>query len=539
MGRWVRRIAVALAAAVVLLNAGGIMTVRLQAGVERRPAPEELLAPLPFRVDLEPVRIPSADGVQLDGWFMPGSPAGPVAKRASVLVLPGSGMAGHPDAALKYGPMLTEEGYNVLSFSYRGRGHSTGSTRNGVLLGLESLIDDANAALAYLRARPGIGDQPVAALGCSLGTGVALGLAARTDDLRALILDSPWAEFVSSQESQAELGGRGWHNRIPFFWHLLRWWASVAFQLDVDQTEPMKLLAETGRVPLFLIHRTEDPVLHAREAERLYAHASGPKQIWLVPGRGHCDARYAAEPEFPEQVRAFLRQHLRGGESPGFSVSQVDRQEREMVVTVTNQTGRRLPLAATMHRPGRREAPQEYKLWLEASAQPQGYLLPITSPPEFISVLRRYHAQDRGPTWTEDLTPDAQAWRKMGEAESFAARGEVWEGRWAYEAAQRLAPNNSRVHYETGVYLFSHGWYTEASDAFTKALLAPLPPPQAGPDPREWQALSLVYVGRIFDLKDDRRSALGSYRQAKEFGIPSADALADEGIKSPYRAKGG
>lgn len=452
-----------------------------------------------------------------------------------MLVLPGSGMSGHPESALKYGPILVEEGYNVLAFSYRGRGKSSGSTRNGILLGLESLIEDGQAALAYLRSRQGIGNQPVAALGCSLGTGVALGLAAETHDLKAIMLDSPWADFVGSQESQAGLSGRGWHNRIPFFWHLLRLWASVAFQVDVDKTEPVNLLGRAGPVPLFLVQRTEDPVLDARQAEELHRRASGPKELWLVPGRGHCDARYAAEPEFREQVRNFFGRHLMGGFPPGFVVESVARQEREMVVTVTNRTGQRLPLAATMHRPERREPAQEFKVWLEASPQPQGYLLPIASPPEFVSVLRHYKVQDRGPSWAEELTAEAQALRKIGEAETWAAKGEKWEARWAYEAAQKLAPDSARVHFETGAYLMSRGWMDEAADAFFQCLTAPLPPPQPGPDPREWKALCQIYVGRIFDLRDDRRSAVGAYRQAKEYGIPSASLLADEGIRLPYR----
>jgi pimeloyl-ACP methyl ester carboxylesterase len=511
----------------VLFNLGGILLVRMVAPPGRTPTREEQLEPVPFQVEFERVSIPSG-GEQMEAWYMPGSMAGLAARRASILLLPGSGMSGHADEALQYGPILTAAGYNVLAFSYRGQGRSTGTTRNGILLGLDGLIDDAHAALTYLRSRPDVGSQPVGAFGCSLGTGVALGLAARGHDLQALVLDSPWSDFVSSQQTRSG----PWYTHIPGFWNLIEFWAGAAFQVDTGKTEPENLLRQAGDVPLFLLHRTADTVLNARQSERLYASATGPKQLWLVPGHGHCDEGYAADPEVRDQLAAFFGQYLLGRQGPGFVLGTVEPRNRELSVNITNQAESRLPLALTVLRPDKGEPPQEFRVWLEPGAQSQGYLIPIGSPPEVVSVLRHYRAQDRGPSWVEDLTPEAQAWRKLGDADGLAEQGKATEAVAAYKEAEALS-DTPRVHLLAGAYFLNQRLLDDASDAFFKTLSAPAPP-QPGIDPREWRALATVYTGRVYDLRGDRTSALVSYNRAKQFEVPDATYWADAGLDKPY-----
>ncbi len=511
----------------MLFNLGGILLVRMVAPSNRTPTRESQLEPVPFQVEFERVSIPS-NGARLEAWYMPGSMAGLAARRASILLLPGSGMSGHANEALQYGPILTAAGYNVLAFSYRGQGRSTGTARNGILLGLDDAIDDAQAALAYLRGRSEVGLQPVGAFGCSLGTGVALGLAARSHDLQALVLDSPWSDFVSSQQSKPW----PWYTRILGFWNLIEFWAGAAFQVDVSRAEPVNLLRQAGEVPLFLLHRTADPILHARQSEQLFARAKGPKQLWLGPGHGHGNGGYAADPEVRDQLAAFFGQYLLGQPGPGFVLGTVEPRNRELLVNVTNQTQSRLPLALTFIRPDKGEPPQEFRGWLRPGAQSQGYLVPIASPPEAISVLRHYRVQDRGPQWVEELTPEAQAWRKLGDAALFAEEGKAPEAVAAYKEAEALS-DTPRVHFKAGSYFLDQRLLDDASDAFFKAISAPAPP-QPGIDPREWRALATVYLGRLYDLRGDRTSAIVSYNRAKQFEVPDATYWADAGLDKPY-----
>src|SRR6184192_610535 len=49
-------------------------------------------------------------------------------------------------------------------------------------------------------------------------------------------------------------------------------------------------------------------------------------------------------------------------------------------------------------------------------------------------------------------------------------------------------------------------------------------------------ALSYIYLGRIFDLQEDREAALGHYRAALNAGaaLPEAKAAAERGIQQAY-----
>jgi uncharacterized protein len=84
--------------------------------------------------------------------------------------------------------MFTARGYGLLAVSYRGYGGSTGSpTRCG-------LMQDSEAAYQEARAR-GYAGEHIILMGASLGTGIAIALAA-THEAAALVLG---ALFVSAQ----------------------------------------------------------------------------------------------------------------------------------------------------------------------------------------------------------------------------------------------------------------------------------------------------------------------------------------------------
>ncbi len=89
----------------------------------------------------------------------------------------------------------------VLVFDYRGYGRSEGSpTAKGVLA-------DARAARAWLAKRTGVSERDVILAGRSLGTGVAVDLAAR-DGAKALLLVSPSHRYRMSRRFIIRLSRR-------------------------------------------------------------------------------------------------------------------------------------------------------------------------------------------------------------------------------------------------------------------------------------------------------------------------------------------
>lgn len=123
----------------------------------------------------------TADGLELEAWFLPGGDEGPGAGYA-VLVLPGN--AGNRLGRAGLAEELGARGFAVLLLDYRGYGGNPGDPSE------EGLAADADAAVAAL-AREGFDRDRRIYLGESLGTGVATGLAARTAPA-GMVLRSPF-----------------------------------------------------------------------------------------------------------------------------------------------------------------------------------------------------------------------------------------------------------------------------------------------------------------------------------------------------------
>jgi uncharacterized protein len=257
----------------------------------------------------EDVSFETADGLRLQGWFVPGAVDSPAPPRPRSVTLPegappqvGEGEAhpkvGEGEAHLNPGPAvlvcngnggdrsmraalaaaLSRMGLAVLLFDYRGYGGNPGSPSE------EGLADDARAALAYLAGRPEVDPGRVAYLGESLGAAVALRLAVERPPA-ALVLRSPFA-------SLAEVGRR----HYPFL--------PVSLLLR-DRYDSAALV---GRLtaPLLVVAGSRDRIVPASHSRRLFAAAPEPKRLVVLDGADHNDHDLHAGPRLVGELRAFL-----------------------------------------------------------------------------------------------------------------------------------------------------------------------------------------------------------------------------------------
>ena len=96
-----------------------------------------------------------------------------------------SGGGGDIRGTISHAKMLVRHGYGVLLFGGRGTGNSEG-TVNSYGWGREK---DAAAALDYLATRDDVQPGRVGALGLSTGADMAIDIAARRDDVNAVVAD--------------------------------------------------------------------------------------------------------------------------------------------------------------------------------------------------------------------------------------------------------------------------------------------------------------------------------------------------------------
>jgi len=218
--------------------------------------------PARMGVRADDVSVTTADGLRLHGWFMP------AAGQAKATVLHLHGNAANIRNHLPLVSWLPARGYNVLMIDYRGFGLSEGKPS------LDGIVDDAAAALAYLRTRSDVDATRLIVFGQSIGGATALRMLARdSDGIRLAVIDSAFASYRGIARDATAGGPLG-----PIA-------ALTSGVLPGPDKDPLTAL-KSIRVPLVFVHGARDSIIAAVNSERLHAAAPG-SQHWSVPDAMH------------------------------------------------------------------------------------------------------------------------------------------------------------------------------------------------------------------------------------------------------------
>lgn len=194
--------------------------------------------------------LTTADGEKVICWHVPAKPG-----HAVVIYFPGNGdfLAG----SVSRFRAITADGTGLVALSYRGYAGSTGQpSERGLLL-------DAAAAYDFTAAR--YGADRIVVWGFSLGSGVAVALAAGQPVVK-LILEAPYTSIVDVAGSRFRL--------VP-----VRWLVRDQFRSD------QRIAHVTA--PLLIMHGGRDSTISIGLGERLFALAHEPKQFVRFPEGGH------------------------------------------------------------------------------------------------------------------------------------------------------------------------------------------------------------------------------------------------------------
>ena len=234
--------------------------------------PSRELAATPAAIGLryEALRLPTGDGEELDGWFVPAGE-----ERAVLLFLHGN--AGNISHRLESLRIFHELGLSVLIFDYRGYGRSTGRPSE------QGTHQDARAAWRPLVDERGVPAERVLLFGRSLGGAVATRLAVEHPP-RGLILEST---FRSVPDLAAEL-----YRFLP-----VRMLARIAY--------PVEDMLPAVHAPVLVIHSRGDEIIPFHHGQALHAAANPPKELLELDG-GHNPAFLVSEPRYVAGLRAFL-----------------------------------------------------------------------------------------------------------------------------------------------------------------------------------------------------------------------------------------
>jgi dipeptidyl aminopeptidase/acylaminoacyl peptidase len=222
----------------------------------------------------EEFTLAAADGTRLHGWLVR-----PREPQPAPLVLYFGGNAEEVSWMLEAvgNPARGETpGVAWLLVNYRGYGASEGKPSE------RALVADALALHDRARQLPGIDAGRLFVFGRSLGSGVAVALAAQRAP-HGVILVNPY-------DSLGAVAGH-YYPYLPVNWMLKHRFDSIAH-------------APALRAPLLCLIAERDEVIPPVHGERLYEAWGGPKRKLLLAGAGHNDTDMA--PGFWPEVRAFL-----------------------------------------------------------------------------------------------------------------------------------------------------------------------------------------------------------------------------------------
>lgn len=249
-----------------------------------------------YTLQPEFVRFTATDGVTLSGAFIRGR------QRATLLLLHGYGHS--KVQLLPQAKLLHDAGFNVFLFDFRGSGESGGDF---ITFGEEEQRD-LTGAVRYLHSRSDVDHQHLGIFGYSMGGSVALLKGSELPEVKAIAVDSSYAEFRSLIEGNF----RAYLGRMPFFplGTLVLYIIKVRTGAYLHDVRPWQAAKKISNIPLLIIHGTKDATVPVWDAMRVQASAQGPTELLLVQGAGHTTTYATAGQKYSRKLVDFFSTHL-------------------------------------------------------------------------------------------------------------------------------------------------------------------------------------------------------------------------------------
>jgi dipeptidyl aminopeptidase/acylaminoacyl peptidase len=246
---------------------------------------------LPFRS----ARIATANGKRLFAWFIP-PPDGAVAPAVAMM----HGWGGNAEHMLPFAQLFHREGYGVLLLDARNHGRSEADGFSS----MPRFAEDLGHGLNWLARQPEVDPNRLLLLGHSVGAGAALLLAARRNDLVAVVSVAAFAHPGELMRRQMRA------HHVPYYplgW-LVLCFVERTIGVRLGDIAPINTVARV-RCPVLLVHGAEDAAVPPADAQRIFAkRRDGRTELAVIPGADHNSGD--AITAHGEVLLEFLRRYL-------------------------------------------------------------------------------------------------------------------------------------------------------------------------------------------------------------------------------------
>ena len=263
------------------------------------------LSPLDLDLDFREMTFAVRDAhrggnLSLSGWWIPAANA---QGRCAILL---HGYADAKIGAIAWAPTWHALGFNVLALDLRAHGQSEGRHTTAGYLERH----DVAQVIAQLREQYPQATERIVLFGVSLGAAVALAAANAGAQVDALVLESPFADYVHAATTHAARMGTP-----AFVMPAALWIARVISGADFSAVKPSKMLRAL-RLPVMVIHDDADNFVRRDDAEQIEAIVRaretkyGPAIFWRVANAEHLLALTVDPDEYARRIGAFIEAAL-------------------------------------------------------------------------------------------------------------------------------------------------------------------------------------------------------------------------------------
>lgn len=287
---------------VLVAIAYGGVSYLIASGVTKAERKEQKDNPSLHGLQFEDVQFVSRRGdVDLSGWYIPGPSQGP-----TLIFVHGIDSTRSGDNALGLAARLVARGFSVLMFDLRAHGSSGGEKASG---GYQEQYD-VLGAFDFLVKR-GVQPERIGVLGFSMGAGTSVLALAEEPRIRALAVDSPYANAADliTQETARKTVFPKW--MVPAFIPGAKLAARLVFDIDLSALTPERAVKRLD-FPILVIHGTDDKRIPVEHGVRVHLAAHRESVLWLAPGVEHVDAFLTYPEDYVNRVAAYFKGRLGG-----------------------------------------------------------------------------------------------------------------------------------------------------------------------------------------------------------------------------------
>lgn len=263
---------------------------------EKKPIEE---VPSDYGMEYDDIEFLSDDGeTELSGWVIHPE------EEAQMTVIFGHGYKGNryedhiPFFEIADG--LLDRGYRVVFFDFRYAGESGGDMST---VGAKEQLDMLGA-VDYIA---GEYDEPIGLLGFSMGGSTAILTASQTDEVVAVIADSPFSDL----EDYLKVNLPVWSDLPNFpFTPLILTIMPMITDLDPKEASPISVLDNVAPRPILFIHNEGDTSIPYTESEIMMKKHPDVFSLWLTDGEGHVKSFEQNKEDYIERIDAFYSEVL-------------------------------------------------------------------------------------------------------------------------------------------------------------------------------------------------------------------------------------